>query len=168
VNRFIRATTFAVAVVALNTTAAFAHTGQAHDDDVDYADPVLFDGEIITDCSVVGTGMIVWELTGSADVTYAELHVDEPEASVIARTGAPYIWITPRYDIDLIEADADRIIGAIAADARLVATICDEAGTTDATDPNANTPLLPVATGLAGAALGVIGSRRLASSRSTS
>ncbi|MEX2533523.1 MAG: hypothetical protein WD360_06125 [Nitriliruptoraceae bacterium] len=165
-NHFIGVATLAVALVALGTTAAFAHTSQTQERDVtDYADPVLFDGEVNTDCSVVGTDMILWELTGSNGVTYAELHVDQPEASVTTRTAAPYIWVTPRYAMDLIDADVDRIVGDIDPSARLIATICDVA---DTNDTNTATPLLPVATGIAGAALGMIAGRRLTGSRKTS
>lgn len=131
--------------------AALAHAVHDHSDDADteYADPVLFDGEVINDCQVIGPDMTLWELTGSDAVTYAELHIDEPEPSVTSRTGAPYIFLTPRYDFALIEADVDRIVGDIAADARLTATVCDDTAV----------PWLPIVTGVVGLALGVLAGR---------
>lgn len=168
-SRLIRVATIALGAVALTATTAFAHVDQTHEDDnVDYANPVLFDGEVITDCSVIGTDMILWELTGSQGVTYAELHIDQPEASVTTRTATPYLWVTPRYDVDVIDADADRIVGDIDPAARLIATICDAVEPDDVPDTNTGTRLLPVTTGIVGAALGMIGGRRLSGSRRTS
>lgn len=124
--RAIRTCSLTLALFVLSATPAFAHVNHTHaDDDVDYADPVLFDDDIITDCSVIGQDMILWELTGSSEVTYAELHIDEPEDSVTTRSAAPYIWVTLRYDLAAVDADADRIVGDIADDVRLTATICD-------------------------------------------
>lgn len=156
-ERLARTTLLALMLVSLSATAAFAHPGHSHDDDdKDYADPVLFDGEIVTDCALTVPGIIRWELTGSDNVTYAELHIDEPEASVTSRNTPPYIFFTPRYDLDLVEADADRIVGEIDADARLIATVCDA---NDAQDESA-TPWLPAATGIAGLAVGVLLGRK--------
>lgn len=170
--RLFRTAPIVVVLIALSATAAFAHANADHDNDTDivedhmnYAEPVLFDGDVTTDCTVVGRDLILWELTGSDEVTYAELHIDEPEYSVTTRTATPYIWVTPRYDLDALDADADRIVGAISPDARLRVTICDA---TDPADTSGDTPWLPAATGIAGAALGMIGGRRLSGARSTS
>lgn len=134
-----------------SSPAALAHAVHDHSDDaaIEYADPVLFDGDVINDCQVVGADMILWELTGSDAVTYAELHIDEPEPSVTSRTAAPYIFLTPRYEFALIEADVDRIVGDIAADARVTATVCD----------NSAMSWLPIATGVVGLAVGVLAGR---------
>ena len=156
--RTVRATR---ALIAFSATAAFAYPNHTHaDDDKDYADPVLFDNDIVNDCSLIGPDMILWELTGSDGVTYAELHIDAPEASVTTRSFAPYLFVTPRYDFAVLEADVDRILGAITDDAQLIATICDPNGT--------GAPWLPYATGLFGISLGLIGGRRLAGPRTRS
>jgi len=156
VNRIFCAASIAVSLLTLSATAAIAHTADSdtHNDAQDYGEPVLFDGTVITDCAVIGADMILWELTGSAQLTYAELHIDTPKPSVTARNAAPYIWVTPRYDFALIDADADRIVGDIDANAQLIATICDD------NDTVTSTPWLPYITGVVGAALGVIGGRR--------
>ena len=160
-KRTIRTALAILALIAFGTTAAFAHPNHTHDDDdKDYADPVLFDNDIVNDCSLIGPDMILWELTGSDGVTSAELHIDAPEASVTTRSFAPYLFVTPRYDFAVLEADVDRILGDIADDAQLIATICDQ------TDTGA--PWLPYATGLFGISLGLIGGRRLAGPRTRS
>jgi hypothetical protein len=161
VKRTIRTALAILALIAFGTTAAFAHPNHTHDDDdKDYADPVLFDNDIVNDCSLIGPDMILWELTGSDGVTSAELHTNAPEASVTTRSFAPYLFVTPRYDFAVLEADVDRILGDIADDAQLIATICD---------PNAtDAPWLPYATGLFGISLGLIGGRRLAGPRTRS
>jgi len=161
VKRTIRTALAILALIAFGTTAAFAHPNHTHDDDdKDYADPVLFDNDIVNDCSLIGPDMILWELTGSDGVTSAELHTNAPEASVTTRSFAPYLFVTPRYDFAVLEADVDRILGDIADDAQLIATICDQ------TDTGA--PWLPYATGLFGISLGLIGGRRLAGPRTRS
>jgi len=162
----------ALAALALMSAAApaLAHTGDdghSHGgipgfEDADFLDPVIWDGTSSVDCRVAGEGSIVWTLTGSGDVEYAELHIDEPESTVVRRTGGPYVWISPLYPLDEIEADADRIVGVLAEDARLTAVTCPEGGD----ESSAAGLLVPVGGGvLAGGALGmVVGSRR----RSTS
>lgn len=173
--------TLTAALMMLSVGTAFGHAGHDHDDDHDYADPVLFAGETRQDCTLVNDTMIMWELTGSDAVTYVELHIDAPEASVTSRNAAPYIFVTPRHDLSTIEADADRILGEIAADAQLIATICDTpqssdsdtAAPTDTDDTaaaanadDAATPWLAAATGLAGLAIGTVGGRKLGAASS--
>lgn len=164
----LRWSVIAVTVAALLTiavaTPALAHGddshGHAHDsDDADFLDPVIWDGTSTVDCRAAAEGTIVWTLTGSADVEYAELHIDEPEATVAARTGGPYVWISPLYPLDEIEADVDRIVGALADGARVDAVTCPEGG--DELGGAADLAL-PIGGGIiAGAILGFLaGSRR--------
>lgn len=170
---------------------AFAHAGEdSHThggltgfEDAVFLDPIIWDGESTVDCRIAGEDTIVWTLTGSADVEYAELHIDAPERSIVRRTGGPYVWISPLYPLDEIEADVDRIVGVLADDAAFTAVTCPEGGVEEAAaEPTAapsTTPsapeapagsseddtaglLLPVGGGvLAGAVLGLlVGSRR--------
>ena len=133
--------------------------GHSHGfDDADFLDPVIWDGTSSVDCRAAGEGTIVWTLTGSAGVEYAELHIDEPEATVTAKTGGPYVWISPLYPLDEIEADADRIVGTLADGARLEAVTCPEGG---AGGDGWLIGAAVVGVALAGGALGLlVGSRR--------
>jgi hypothetical protein len=167
----------AVALAALAVLAAggpaLAHSGEAEHshggmtgfEDADFLDPILWDGTSSVDCRVAGEGTIVWTLTGSEGVEYAELHIDEPVSSIVRRTGGPYVWISPLYPLDEIEADVDRIVGVITDDAVLLAVTCPEGGAGASADSDGEDGagvLLPVSGGvLAGAALGLlVGSRR--------
>jgi hypothetical protein len=108
------------------------------------------------DCTAAGQGTIVWTLTGSTGVEYAELHIDAPVRSVTTRNAAPYVWISPLYALDTIEVDVDRIVGELAEDARLDAVYCPEGG--EAIGQRAN---LAIGAGVvAGAALGLLVGRR--------
>ena len=135
-----------------------SHGGMTGFGDAVFLDPMIWDGESSVDCRIAGEGTIVWTLTGSESVEYAELHIDEPVSSIVRRTGGPYVWVSPLYPLDEIEADVDRIVGALADDARFTAVTCPEGGVED----DAAGLLLPVGGGvLAGAALGLlVGSRR--------
>ncbi len=154
------------ALLTLLATPALAHAGDGDHshggmtgfEDADFLDPVIWDGTSSVDCRAAAEGTIVWTLTGSDGVEYAELHIDEPEATVTRKTGGPYVWISPLYPLDEIEADADRIVGVLADGARLEAVTCPEGGT----GGDSAGLLLPVGGGvIAGAALGLlVGSRR--------
>jgi hypothetical protein len=154
----------ALLLAALSTPALahgdadHSHGGMTGFEDADFLDPVLWDGTSSVDCRVAGEGTIVWTLTGSAGVEYAELHIDEPESSIVRRSGGPYVWISPLYPLDEIEADVDRIVGALADDARVDAVTCPEGGDGDSAAGIA----LPVGGGVVtGAVLGLlVGSRR--------
>ncbi len=152
--------TFAIALPASAHAGDDGHShGHSHGfEDADFLDPVIWDGTSTVDCRAAAEGTIVWTLTGSAGVDYAELHIDEPEKTVTAKTGGPYVWISPLYPLDEIEADADRIVGVLADGARLDAVTCPEGGVAESSAGL----LLPVGGGvLAGGALGLlIGARR--------
>lgn len=155
---------------------AHTHGGLSGFEDAVFLDPFIWDGASSVDCRIAGEGTIVWTLTGSAGVEYAELHIDEPERTVTAKTGGPYVWISPLYALDGIDADVDRIVGTLDDDARFTAVTCPEGGDMTAVPTPAAAPteqaepatddttglLLPVGGGvLAGAALGLlVGSRR--------
>ena len=169
---------------------ALAHAGgEPHSHERDMADRVRidWDGTATEDCRATGEGTILWTLTGSDAVIYAELHIDEPVFSVTVRDGGPYLWISPLYPLDEIEADVDWVDGPLADGAALTATTCPEGGAAPAADDSATaaadeatatpaadaTPagdalgdgaglLLPVGGGvLAGGAIGLlVGSRR--------
>jgi hypothetical protein len=138
--------------------ADHSHGGMTGFEDAEFLDPILWDGTSRVDCSAAAEGTIVWTLTGSAGVEYAELHIDEPESSIVRRTGGPYVWISPLYPLDEIEADVDRIVGVLADGARVDAVTCPEGGE----GSDAAGLALPVGGGVvAGAALGLlVGSRR--------
>jgi hypothetical protein len=150
-------------LVILGATPALAHAeggdGHTHGfDDAEFLDPIVWDGTSTVDCRAAAEGTIVWTLTGSDGVEYAELHIDEPVASVTARTGGPYVWISPLYPLDEIEADVDRIVGVLADGARFEAVACPDGG-----DGSGATALaLPIGGGVvAGGILGLlVGSRR--------
>jgi hypothetical protein len=151
-------------LLALLATPAHAHGDGDHThggisgfEDADFLDPIIWDGSSSVDCRVAGEGTIVWLLTGSDGVEYAELHIDEPESTVTARTGGPYVWISPLYPLDAIEADVDRIVGVLADDARLDAVTCPEGG-----EGRAAGLAVPVGGGIVvGGVLGLlVGSRR--------
>lgn len=166
VHRHLAAALVGAALALLVAAPALAHGGEAEHshngmtgfEDADYLDPILWDGTSTVDCSVAGEGTIVWTLTGSDQVEYAELHIDEPESSIVRRTGGPYVWISPLYPLDRIEADVDRIVGVLADDAAFTAVTCPEGGE----GADVTGLLLPVGGGLlAGAAVGLlVGSRR--------
>jgi hypothetical protein len=153
-----------------------SHGGMTGFEDAVFLDPIIWDGTSTIDCRIAGEGTIVWTLTGSEGVEYAELHIDEPESSIVRRTGGPYVWVSPLYPLDEIEADVDRIVGVLATDARFTAVTCPEGGVESGVATPAAAPsgpsipveddtaglLLPVGGGvLAGAALGLlVGSRR--------
>lgn len=145
-------------VLAGPSDGSHSHGGMTGFEDAVFLDPIIWDGESSVDCRIAGEGTMVWTLTGSESVEYAELHIDEPESSIVRRTGGPYVWVSPLYALDRIEADVDRIVGALADDARFTAVTCPEGGVED----DAAGLLLPVGGGvLAGAALGLlVGSRR--------
>jgi hypothetical protein len=153
----------AALLLAALATPALAHGDSDHShsggfEDADFLDPVIWDGSSSVDCRAAGEGTIVWTLTGSDGVEYAELHIDEPEATVTGKTGGPYVWISPLYPLDEIEADVDRIVGVLDDGARVDAVTCPEGG-----DSNELAGLaLPVGGGvIAGAVLGLlVGSRR--------
>jgi hypothetical protein len=150
----------ALGLVLAAATPALAHSGDvSHShggDDADFADPVVWDGVAARDCAAAGQGTIVWTLSGSDAVTFAELHIDEPVRSVTSRNAAPFVWVSPLYPLDEIEADADRITGELAATARLTAVYCPEGGSSDA-----GTLAAGVGGGVAvGAALGLLVGRR--------
>jgi hypothetical protein len=156
----------AALLMALAAAPALAHGDGDHShshgfEDADFLDPVLWDGTSSVDCRAAAEGTIVWTLTGSTGVEYAELHIDEPEATVTAKTGGPYVWISPLYPLDEIEADVDRIVGVLADDARVDAVTCPEGGD----GGSAAGIALPVGGGVvAGAVLGLlVGSRRRSS-----
>jgi len=139
---------------------ALAHTGgEPHSHERDMSERILieWDGTATEDCRATGEGTILWTLTGSDAVTYAELHIDEPAFSVTVRDGGPYIWISPLYPLDEISADVDWVDGPLADGAALTATTCSEGGSDDAAGL-----LLPVGGGvLAGGVLGLLlGARR--------
>jgi len=154
-------TATAAALLLVLAGPALAHAGDdshSHsDDDIDYADPIVWDGVSTVDCAATGEGTILWTLTGSDDVTYAELHIDEPVRSVTSRNAPPFIWVSPFYALDTIDADVDRIVGELAADAQLVVVHCPEGGAADGAGL-----ALPVGGSLiVGALLGLlVGSRR--------
>lgn len=159
----VAATLFAIALAS----PALAHGDDGHGhshgfDDADFLDPVIWDGTSTVDCRAAAEGTIVWTLTGSGGVEYAELHIDEPVATVTAKTGGPYVWISPLYPLDEIEADADRIVGTLSDDARLEAVTCPDGG--DESSGSAGDLALPVGGGIAaGAIIGfIVGSRRRA------
>jgi hypothetical protein len=160
-----------------------SHGGLTGFEDAVFLDPIIWDGESTVDCRIAGEGTIVWTLTGSEGVEYAELHIDEPERSIVRRTGGPYVWVSPLYPLDEIEADVDRIVGELADDAAFTAVTCPEGGVEEAAAAPSAAPvatpaateaaagpsddgsaglLLPVGGGvLAGAVLGLlVGSRR--------
>jgi hypothetical protein len=139
---------------------ALAHAGgEPHSHERDMSERILieWDGTATEDCRAAGEGTILWTLTGSDAVTYAELHIDEPVFSVTVRDGGPYLWVSPLYPLDEISADVDWVDGPLADGAALTATTCSEGGSGDAAGL-----LLPVGGGvLAGGALGLLlGSRR--------
>ena len=110
---------------------ALAHAGgepHSHERDMSERVKIDWDGTATEDCRATGEGTILWTLTGSGAVTYAELHIDEPVESVTVREGGPYIWISPLYPLDEIEADVDWVDGPLADGARLTATTCPEGG----------------------------------------
>ena len=148
---------------------ALAHAGgEPHSHERDMADRVRidWDGTATEDCRATGEGTILWTLTGSDAVTYAELHIDEPAESVTVREGGPYLWISPLYPLDEIEADVDWVDGPLADGAALTATTCPIGGAAAAgaaaSSSDASGLLVPVGGGvLAGGALGLlVGSRR--------
>ena len=157
------AATAAIGMILASALPALAHTGDdshSHGDDrfegVEFADPVVWDEQATVDCAAAGQGTIVWTLTGSTGVEYAELHIDEPVRSIATRNAAPYVWISPLYPLDEIEADVDRIVGELAADARLDAVYCPEGG-----DTAGQRSTLTLGAGVAvGAGLGLLIGRR--------
>ncbi len=167
------AVALALGLVLSTALPALADPGHSHDhghshshshgaEDGDFADPVIWDGSAQVDCTVAGEDTIVWTLTGSAGVEYAELHIDEPVRSVTSRDAAPYIWISPLYPLDEIEADADRILGELSASATLDAVYCPAGG---AGTDGSTTLVAGVGGGIAaGAALGLLVGRRRGSS----
>jgi len=155
----------ALGLVVASALPALAHAGDdSHShgmgfEDADFLDPVIWDGVATVDCAAAGEGTIVWTLTGSDGVEYAELHIDEPVRTVTARTGGPYVWISPLYPLDEIEADVDRIVGELAASSRFTAVYCPEGGSSDSA-----TLLAGVGGGIAvGAVLGLLIGRRRSS-----
>lgn len=132
--------------------------GLSHERDPDNRVKIDWDGTATEDCRATGEGTILWTLTGSAAVTYAELHIDEPVFSVTVREGGPYLWISPLYPLDEIEADVDWVDGPLADGARLTATTCPEGG---AGGDGWLIGAAVVGVALAGGALGLlVGSRR--------
>ncbi len=155
----------ALGLVVASALPALAHAGDgAHSpvmgfDDADFLDPVIWDGLATVDCTAAGEGTIVWTLTGSDGVEYAELHIDMPVRTVTARTGGPYLWVSPLYPLDEIEADVDRIVGELADSSRFTAVYCPEGGSGDS-----GTLLAGVGGGIAvGAVLGLLVGRRRSS-----
>ncbi len=155
----------ALGLIVASALPALAHAGDSSHshgtgfEDADFLDPVIWDGTATVDCSVAGEGTILWTLTGSAGVEYAELHIDEPVRTVTARTGGPYLWVSPLYPFDEIEADVDRIVGELAGDVRVTAVACPDGG--DGEDGDASTLLAGVGGGVAvGAVLGLLVGRR--------
>jgi hypothetical protein len=143
---------------------ALAHTGgepHSHERSMDERVRIDWDGTATEDCRATGEGTILWTLTGSDAVLYAELHIDEPVESVTVREGGPYLWISPLYPLDEIEADVDWVDGPLADGARLTATTCAIGGAAASSSDTAGL-LVPVGGGvLAGGALGLlVGSRR--------
>lgn len=131
----------AVGVAALLSVAlalpALAHTGgepHSHERDMTERVRIDWDGTATEDCRATGEGTILWTLTGSDAVLYAELHIDEPVFSVTVRDGGPYLWISPLYPLDEISADVDWVDGPLADGARLTATTCPEGGVAPAAD----------------------------------
>jgi hypothetical protein len=156
------ATALALGLVVASALPALAHAGEGGHthgmgfEDADFLDPVIWDGMATVDCTAAGEGTIVWTLTGSEGVEYAELHIDEPVRTVTSRTGGPYLWVSPLYPLDEIEADVDRIVGELAASSRFTAVFCPEGGSADS-----GTLLAGVGGGIAvGAVLGLLVGRR--------
>jgi hypothetical protein len=151
----------AALLLAALATPALAHGASDHShssdfEDADFLDPIIWDGTSSVDCRAAAEGTIVWTLTGSEGVEYAELHIDEPESSIVRRTGGPYVWISPLYPLDEIEADVDRIVGELASSSRFTAVYCPEGGSADSA-----TLLAGVGGGIAvGAVLGLLVGRR--------
>jgi hypothetical protein len=147
-----------VLATALPALAHGADDDHSHGmDDADFADPVIWDGTAQIDCAAAGQGTMVWTLTGSTGVEYAELHIDEPVRSVTSRNAPPYVWVSPLYALAEIEVDADRIVGDLAATARLDVVYCPEGGS------SADTGTLVAGVGggaAAGAVLGLLIGRR--------
>ncbi len=155
----------ALGLVVASALPALAHAGDdSHShgmgfEDADFLDPVIWDGMATVDCAAAGEGTIVWTLTGSDGVEYAELHIDQPVRTVTARTGGPYVWISPLYPLDEIEADVDRIVGELADSSRFTAVYCPDGGSGDT-----STLLAGVGGGIAvGAVLGLLVGRRRSS-----
>jgi hypothetical protein len=157
------AVALALGLVLSTALPALADPGHDHGhshgaEDGDFADPVIWDGSARLDCTVAGEDTIVWTLTGSAGVEYAELHIDEPVRSVTSRNAAPYVWVSPLYALDEIGADADRILGELSANATLNAVYCPAGGAGSA---GPSTLITGVGGGVAvGAALGLLVGRR--------
>jgi hypothetical protein len=164
------------AALLLPTGIAHAHAdggshGHSHGTD-DGRDPatrvkIEWDGTGTEDCRATGEGTILWTLTGSDAVIYAELHIDEPVFTVTVRDGGPYLWISPLYPLEEIAADVDWVDGPLEDGARLTATTCPEGGSAAAAR-SATDLLLPVGGGvLVGGVLGLlVGSRRRSPSTS--
>jgi hypothetical protein len=155
----------ALGLIVASALPALAHAGDdSHShgmgfEDADFLDPVIWDGMATVDCAAAGEGTIVWTLTGSDGVEYAELHIDQPVRTVTARTGGPYVWISPLYPLDEIEADVDRIVGELADSSRFTAVYCPDGGSGDT-----STLLAGVGGGIAvGAVLGLLVGRRRSS-----
>jgi hypothetical protein len=155
----------ALGLIVASALPALAHAGEAEHshgmgfEDADFLDPVIWDGIATVDCTAAGEGTIVWTLTGSDGIEYAELHIDEPVRTVTARTGGPYVWISPLYPLDEISADVDRIVGELADSSRVTAVLCPEGGSGDT-----GTLLAGVGGGIAvGAVLGLLVGRRRSS-----
>lgn len=125
-----------------------SHGGLTGFEDAVFLDPIIWDGTSTVDCRLTGEGTISWTLTGSDDIEYAELHIDAPERSIVRRTGGPYVWVSPLYALDTIEADVDRIVGVLADDATFTAVTCPEGGAeevaTEAAPPATPEPSAPV------------------------
>ena len=162
--RILAAAGLAALLTLVLALPALAHAGgepHSHERGMDDRVRIDWDGTATEDCRATGEGTILWTLTGSDAVTYAELHIDEPVESVTVREGGPYLWISPLYPLDEIEADVDWVDGPLADGARLTATTCATGGAAASSSDGADL-LLPVGGGvLAGGALGlIVGSRR--------
>jgi len=160
------ASLIAAGLLLATAVPTLAHTDDGHGadghshgpEDGDFADPVIWDGSAQVDCTVAGEDTIVWTLTGSDGVEFAELHIDEPVRSVTSRNAAPYMWVSPLYALDEIEADADRILGDLSMNAALTATYCPAGGAGEA---GTTTLVAGVGGGAAvGAVLGLLVGRR--------
>lgn len=102
-SSLVAATAVAV-LVAAPAVADDSHTHGEGEHDV-----ALWEGagSDALDCDELDSGQIRWQLDPGRyhDLTRVELHIDEPVASATIAQGPPFVWVTPYYELDHIEAD---------------------------------------------------------------